>query len=509
MPDRIGRGGRPSSARGSNLRLHPRVEDGSTRAPMTPRARRALPCDARDPAEPTRRRCACSPCVSIVAVLLSVVFTEPRPALTATGSPILLALLAFVGGLCGEPAVAATRPTAAARRPRARRRRRASRSTALQPDGAGLRRRLLRRGRRRPRACRAHRRSPSAPRRWPARSSRSALTRDVAAAHDQRPPVLRRAVVLRDAARCASCATAATAPRRSSRSCGSRAPRRPRRRALAERGRVARDMHDVLAHSLSALALQLEGARLLAARPRRRPRGRGRDRARAPPRRRRARRGAGRDRRAARRRAARARAAARARRRLRRPLRADRHRRAARARAPRRGSRSTARPRRRCTNVRRHSAADRVELRLAYEPDGTRLVVAGPRARRARCRGRPERRRRLRPDRHARARRAARRPPRRRPDARTASASSCGCRRDPRPARRRPARRARGPRHAARPARRHRARRHGGRRRGGGRARPPPRPRRRADGPADAARATASRRSAGSPSAASGRARSR
>jgi signal transduction histidine kinase len=34
--------------------------------------------------------------------------------------------------------------------------------------------------------------------------------------------------------------------------------------ALAARGRVARDMHDVLAHSLSALALQLEGARLLA-----------------------------------------------------------------------------------------------------------------------------------------------------------------------------------------------------------------------------------------------------
>jgi signal transduction histidine kinase len=34
--------------------------------------------------------------------------------------------------------------------------------------------------------------------------------------------------------------------------------------AVAERGRVARDMHDVLAHSLSALALQLEGTRLLA-----------------------------------------------------------------------------------------------------------------------------------------------------------------------------------------------------------------------------------------------------
>jgi signal transduction histidine kinase len=34
--------------------------------------------------------------------------------------------------------------------------------------------------------------------------------------------------------------------------------------ALGERTRLARDMHDVLAHSLSALALQLEGTRLLA-----------------------------------------------------------------------------------------------------------------------------------------------------------------------------------------------------------------------------------------------------
>jgi signal transduction histidine kinase len=34
--------------------------------------------------------------------------------------------------------------------------------------------------------------------------------------------------------------------------------------AEGERSRVARDLHDVLAHSLSALALQLEGARLLA-----------------------------------------------------------------------------------------------------------------------------------------------------------------------------------------------------------------------------------------------------
>jgi signal transduction histidine kinase len=35
--------------------------------------------------------------------------------------------------------------------------------------------------------------------------------------------------------------------------------------AIAERQRLARDMHDVLAHSLSGLVLQLEGARLLAA----------------------------------------------------------------------------------------------------------------------------------------------------------------------------------------------------------------------------------------------------
>ena len=34
--------------------------------------------------------------------------------------------------------------------------------------------------------------------------------------------------------------------------------------ALAERGRIARDLHDVLAHSLSGLSIQLEGARLLA-----------------------------------------------------------------------------------------------------------------------------------------------------------------------------------------------------------------------------------------------------
>ena len=38
--------------------------------------------------------------------------------------------------------------------------------------------------------------------------------------------------------------------------------------AIAERGRIAREMHDVLAHSLSGLSLQLEGARLVAERER-------------------------------------------------------------------------------------------------------------------------------------------------------------------------------------------------------------------------------------------------
>ena len=37
--------------------------------------------------------------------------------------------------------------------------------------------------------------------------------------------------------------------------------------ALRERSRIAREVHDVLAHSLSGLMLQLEGARMLAAIP--------------------------------------------------------------------------------------------------------------------------------------------------------------------------------------------------------------------------------------------------
>ena len=93
--------------------------------------------------------------------------------------------------------------------------------------------------------------------------------------------------------------------------------------ALAERQRLAREMHDVLAHSLSGLVLNLEGARLLAEPGRRRPAGQRRDRPGPPAGQDRAGRGAARDRHAPRRRAARPAAAGRPGRRVR-----GRHRRA-------------------------------------------------------------------------------------------------------------------------------------------------------------------------------------
>ena len=139
-------------------------------------------------------------------------------------------------------------------------------------------------------------------------------------------------------------------------------------------------MHDVLAHSLSALALQLEGARLLA-----------RDRDTDPEvvaAIERAHHLAGSGLKEAREAIA--------------ALRGDempgpeRLRDARRGlRRPRRRSRSAGEPRELAsearlalyrtaqealTNVSRHSAADRVELQLAYEPEGTRLRRAGLRA---------------------------------------------------------------------------------------------------------------------------------
>ena len=99
---------------------------------------------------------------------------------------------------------------------------------------------------------------------WPARSSPPRIVRRGAGRADQRAAVLDHPVVPVHPADAPDARRAATAPRRWSRSCASRA-RRPRSAAaVAERARLAREMHDVLAHSLSALALQLEGARLLA-----------------------------------------------------------------------------------------------------------------------------------------------------------------------------------------------------------------------------------------------------
>ena len=381
---------------------------------------------------------------------------------------------------------------------------------ALQPDSARLRRRLLRGRRRPPRACRGGRRWSicGAHARRRARRARARARRrrgDISGLLFSVLPWFFVMRLLRRAAR-----RPRAAPRRSSRSCEESRAAQAEAAALAERGRVARDMHDVLAHSLSALALQLEGARLLAARPRRRPRGgRRRSSARTTSRPSGLDRGARGDRRAARRRAARPGAAARARRRLRRPLRADRHRRRRASSPPRRGWRSTAPPRRRSPTSRRHSAPTASSCGSpTSRRRHARSTVAGPRRRGARCRrsgagggygltGMRERAELL----GGRLQR--------RPDRATASASSCGCRRDPRPARRRPARGPRGPRHAARAARRDRARRHRRRRRGGASRSPPQHDPDVVLMDLRMPRWTGSRRSGGSPRSASARARSR
>ena len=152
--------------------------------------------------------------------------------------------------------------------------------------------------------------------------------------------------------------------------------------ALAERGRVARELHDVLAHSLSALALQLEGTRLLA-----------RDRGADPE----VVEGLERAHHLAASGLTEARQAIAA-------LRGDDlpgARRTSRWHAsPARTLTVTGTPREpssearlalyrtaqeALTNVRRHSASDRVELRLDYADDGTTLDRAGPRRRARRC----------------------------------------------------------------------------------------------------------------------------
>ena len=64
---------------------------------MTGRARALTVCVVTQPNPPVALRVFAV--VSIVAVLLSVIFSEPRPALSGDGLAITVALLAFAGGL--------------------------------------------------------------------------------------------------------------------------------------------------------------------------------------------------------------------------------------------------------------------------------------------------------------------------------------------------------------------------------------------------------------------------
>src|SRR5215218_5291140 len=71
--------------------------DGSTRAAMTPPARRHTVCVVTPPSPPVVLRVFAL--VSLVAVLASVLFSEPQPALTGDGLAVTAALLAFFAGL--------------------------------------------------------------------------------------------------------------------------------------------------------------------------------------------------------------------------------------------------------------------------------------------------------------------------------------------------------------------------------------------------------------------------
>ncbi len=309
--------------------------------------------------------------VSIVAVIVSVVFSEPRPALTGDGLPITVALLAFLIGLAlsrpwgrtdDRTRLVAISTVGAA----------SVALTALQPDGAGyagIYFVVVVAAARLPRAMGLAVTAATVAGEVVA----LAYTRDVAAAHISGllfsvlpwffvMRLVRELRIGRDRAE------ALVEELEASRAAHAQAA------ALAERSRLARDMHDVLAHSLSALALQLEGARLLA-----------RDRDTDP------------EVVAAVERAhhlaadglGEARAAIGA-------LRGDAMPGPERLRAladgfgDRAALTVTGDPRplssearlalyrtaqEALTNIRRHSAADRVELRLAYEPGGTRLTV--------------------------------------------------------------------------------------------------------------------------------------
>jgi signal transduction histidine kinase len=226
---------------------------------MTPRARRLTVCVVTSFSPPVALRAFAL--VSLVAVLASVLFSEPRPALSGDGLAVTAALLAFVAGLwlstpwgtTGDRTRLVGIATLGAA---------SVALTALQPDGAGY--------------AGIYFVVVIAAARLPRNAGLAvsgatlggevialALTRDVAAAHISGllfsvipwffvMRLLRELRIGRDRAE------ALVRELETSRAAQVQAA------AMAERGRLARDMHDVLAHSLSALALQLEGARLLA-----------------------------------------------------------------------------------------------------------------------------------------------------------------------------------------------------------------------------------------------------
>jgi signal transduction histidine kinase len=226
---------------------------------MTPRPRRLTVCVVQSHRPPVALRLFGA--ASVVAVLLSVVFSEPRPALSGEGLAITAALIAFVAGLwaslpwgsTGEPArIAGIALVGAA----------SVALTALQPDGAGYAGVYFV-------VVISAARLPRTPAMVLSGATLGgeivalALTHDVAAAHISGllfsvipwffvVRLMRELRIGRDRAE------ALVSELEASRAAHVQAA------ALAERGRLARDMHDVLAHSLSALALQLEGARLLA-----------------------------------------------------------------------------------------------------------------------------------------------------------------------------------------------------------------------------------------------------
>ena len=199
--------------------------------------------------------------LAIVAVLASVLVSEPRPALTGDGLGVAVALAAFLGGLwvsrpwgttADRTRLAGIATVGAA----------SVALTALQPDGAGYAGVYFV-------VVVAAARLPRTPALAISAATLAgeivalALTREVAAAHIggllfSVLPWFFVMRLLRDLAIGRDRAEALVEELEASRAAQVQAA------ALAERGRLARDMHDVLAHSLSALALQLEGARLLA-----------------------------------------------------------------------------------------------------------------------------------------------------------------------------------------------------------------------------------------------------